>query len=195
MIKRTIKKALLVATLVAMPLMAGDSYEFKTSSLVGIEGGVSSLDYYKNSNAISSVSLGNVGLKLGAETKDFRVFLSGRYFYDPSAEYEYLVTYGGEIQYKFNVSKAFNVYLGANGGYASMRFDPANDGFGPRSLSAPYFGGDIGTNIHLGDATDLEIGGRVMSIQATHTSSTYGDYHIGNIVNVYASLIFKWKMD
>ena len=195
MIKNTIKLVVLLFTLATVPLMAGESYDFETTSLVGIEGGASSLDYYKNSNAISSVGLANVGLKLGAETKDFRIFLSGRYFYDSSAEYEYLVTYGAEVQYKFNVSKAFNLYLGANGGYASMRFNPVNDSFGPRSLSSPYFGGDIGANIHLSDATDFEIGGRVMSIQATHNGGTFGNYHIGNIVNVYASLIFKWKMD
>ena len=195
MIKNRLKAILVLAILATVPLMAENSYEFQTKSLIGIEGGYSSLDSHKNNQAINSIGLANLGIKIGAETEDFRVFLSGRYFYDPSAEYEYLVTYGAEIQYKFNVSKAFNIYLGANGGYSSMRFDPANDGFGPRSLSAPYFGGDIGTNIHLNDATDFEIGGRVMSIQATHTSSTYGDYHIGNIVNVYASLIFKWKMD
>ena len=195
MIKNTIKLVVVLATLATAPLMAEDNYEFETNSLVGIEGGASSLDYYKNSSAISRVSLANVGLKLGAETKDFRVFLSGRYFYDPSAEYEYLITYGAELQYKLNVSKAFNLYMGVNGGYASMRFDPTNDAYGPRSLSAPYFGGDVGTNIHLGETTDLEIGGRAMRIHAIHNGGASGNYNIGNIVNVYASLIFKWTMD
>ncbi|MDF1876755.1 hypothetical protein JHD47_02875 [Sulfurimonas sp. SAG-AH-194-L11] len=195
--KKELTRIVLSLAFIGTTLVAAGvpSYETNVKSLVGIEGGYSSLDYNKNSQVIQSVSLSNLGLKLGAETKDFRVFLSGRYFYDSTAEYEYLTTYGGEIQYKFNPSKAFNFFIGVNGGFASMRFDPAADNFGPRSVSGPYFGGDLGANIHLGREMDLELGGRVMSIQATHTSATYGDYNIGNIVSVYASLIFKWTMD
>lgn len=194
--KKELQKIALSLVLIGSTLSAGSipSYEANTNSLVGIEGGYSSLDYNKDTQSITSVGLANLGLKVGAESKDYRVFLSGRYFYDVNAEYEYLTTFGAEIQYKFNPSKAFNFFIGANGGYSAMRFD-TGDGFGPRSIAAPYFGADVGTNIHITKGMDFELGGRVMSIQATHVSDTYGDYNIGNIVNVYASLIFKWQMD
>jgi hypothetical protein len=189
--KKELQKIILSLVLVGSTLVAEIE---DTKSLVGLEGGYSTLDYNQDTQAITSLALSSIGLKLGAETKDFRVFLSGRYFYDSTAKYEYLTTYGAEIQYKFNPSRAFNFFLGANLGYASMRFD-MNDTFGPRTISSPYFGGDLGTNIHLGKSTDLEIGGRVMSIQATHTSNSSPNYTVGNIVNVYASVIFKWQMD
>ena len=199
MIKNNIKKIVLGVVLLTTPLIAG--YEFNTKSLVGIEGGASTLDFENGlnlNNTQGSVGLANLGLKLGAETEDFRAFLSGRYFYDSSNKYDYLTTFGVEIQYKFNVSKAFNIYMGANGGLANAKFrGTASNGVEEtfsRTISDPYFGGDIGTNIHLGDATDIEIGGRVMSIQATNTKNTTS-YRVGNIVNVYASLIFKWQMD
>ncbi len=194
--KNKLKKMVFSLALLGSTLSVADmsSYEPDTKSLVGIEGGYSRLDYNKDTQAITSVRLVNAGLKLGAETQDFRAFISGRYFYDSSAKYEYLTTFGGELQYKFNVSKVFDLFLGVNGGYAFLRFD-TGDGFGPRSVASPYFGGDIGGNVHLGKKLDLELGGRVMSIQATHNSVAYGDYNIGNIVNAYASLIFKWQMN
>lgn len=194
--KKIVRNTLLGLALLGTSVVADEVKQEQghTKSLVGIEAGYSSLDYNKANQAIQNVNLSNLGLKIGAETEDFRAFVSARYFYDSSSKYEYLVTYGGELQYKFSPIDLMNFFIGANVGMASMRFD-ANDGFGPRSLSSPYFGGDLGTNIHLGNTTDLEIGARVMSIQGTHTSATYGDYTIGNIVNVYASLIFKWQMD
>ena len=199
MIKINIKKIVLGIALLATPLMA--DYEFNTKSLVGIEGGASTLDFENGvnlNNTQGSTSIANLGLKLGAETEDFRAFLSGRYFYDSSNKYDYLTTFGVEIQYKFNVSKIFNIYMGVNGGFANAKFrgtdiNGVEETFS-RTISDPYFGGDIGTNIHLGNTTDLEIGGRIMSVQATNTKNSVS-YRIGNIVNVYASLIFKWQMD
>jgi len=135
---------------------------------------------------------------LGAETKDFRVFLSGRYFYDSSSSYDYIVTYGAEIQYKFNVSKVFNVYMGANAGIANLAFRASGESF-TRTISDPYFGGDLGVNIHLGDSVDWELGGRVMSIQADNirkdSTGVSKTYHVNEIVSAYTSIIFKWKMD
>jgi len=194
MIKSNIKKIVLGVALLATPLMAG--YEFQTKSLVGIEGGGSTLDYEQGTNLNNtqgSTGLANLGLKLGAETEDFRAFLSGRYFYDPSNRYDYMTTFGVEIQYMFNVSKAFNIYMGGNGGIANAKWREDGETFS-RTISNPYFGGDIGTNIHLGKSTDLELGGRVMSIQATNTKNGTSS-RINNIINVYASIIFKWKMD
>jgi len=194
MIKRNIKKVVLGMALLATPLMA--DYGYKAQSLVGIEGGFSQLDYENgtsDANEQYDTNLANLGIKIGAETEDFRAFISGRYFFDSSKQYDYLTTFGLELQYKFNVTEVFNVYLGANGGVANAKFRAENEDFS-RTFSDPYIGGDLGANIHLGSSTDLEIGARVMSIQATNTKNDVS-YRIGNIVNAYASLIFKWQMN
>jgi len=198
MIKNRIKKVVLGLVLTASSLMAldMDDYEFQTSSLVGIEGGYSALGYEygtPTNNSTNRLWIGNMGLKLGAETKDFRVFLSGRYFYDSSSSHDYIVTYGAEIQYKFNVTKIFNIYMGANAGIANMAFRATGESY-TRTISDPYFGGDMGMNIHLGDSVDWELGGRVMSIQADNLKNGK-TYHVNQIVSAYTSLIFKWKMD
>ncbi|SFV61219.1 hypothetical protein MNB_SM-4-955 [hydrothermal vent metagenome] len=197
MINTGLKTIILSLVLLGSTLSAGtSSYEPNTKSLVGLEGGYSSLDYESGVNLNNSqgdTGLANLGLKIGAETRDFRVFLSGRYFYDSSSRYDYLTTIGGEIQYKFNPSKAFNIFLGVNAGLANAKTRIEGESFS-RTFSDFYVGGDLGTNIHLGKATDLELGARVMSIQSTNTKNDVS-YRIGNIVNVYASLIFKWSMD
>lgn len=197
MIKNRLKKTLISIVLVGTSLMAENSESaYATTSLLGIEGGYSSLGYENSTSASNkdyNAGLANIGLKIGAETKDFRVFLSGRYFNDTDDSFSYITTYGGEIQYKFNVSKKFNLFIGVNGGIASMKFKaPAETA--SRTISDPYLGGDLGLNIHFGDSTDLEFGGKIMSIQATNTKNNVS-YLMGNMVTGYASLIYKWKMD
>jgi len=191
-------KQLVVSTLLlASSLYGGNSsYEFKTKSLVGIEGGYSDLNYEfgtSTNNVISDIGVTNVGLKIGAETDDFRVFLSGRYFYDSSTKYEYIVTYGAEIQYKFNMAEFMNAYIGANAGVANVQFRATGENFS-RTISDPYVGGDIGVNIHVTDSMDWEIGARVMSIQADNIRNGI-TYHINQITSGYTSIIFKWEMD
>jgi hypothetical protein len=197
MIKNTIKNFLFAGSLIGASLGAQDiAYNTDTFSLVGIEGGLSSLDYEggtRLNNTQNSTSLANVGLKLGAESKDYRIFISGRYFYDPSKDYDYIVTYGGELQYKFNLSQEINFFIGVNAGYASMKFRASNETFS-RIYNDPYVGGDLGTNISIGKSVDLEFGARVMSIQANNTINKV-TYRVNNIISGYASIIFKWKMD
>ena len=192
MIKNKLKIALLALSLSASSLVA-DSFT-DANSLVGIEGGYSSIGYENETTSKQYNSgIGQVGLKLGAESKDYRVFLSGRYQVNGDDAFEYMATYGGEFQYKFNVSKAFNLFMGINGGIASMKFKAEGE-TASRTISDPFVGGDLGANIHLGKATDLEFGGRVMSIQATNVKAS-DSYLVGNMFTGYASLIFKWKMD
>ena len=197
MIKNRLKTVVLGLALTASSLMADMSnYEFQTNSLVGVEGGYNALGYEygtPTNNDIKRTWVGHGGLKLGAETKDFRVFLSGRYYYDSSSAHDYIVTYGAEIQYKFNVTKIFNVYMGANGGIANMAFRAGGESF-TRTISDPYFGGDLGINVHLGKSVDWELGGRVMSIQADNLREGK-TYHVNQLVTAYTSIIFKWKMD
>jgi len=197
MIKNKIISLLLASSLIGVSLNAqSPDFDTDTFSLLGLEGGYSSLDYEggtRLNNTQNRVSLAHAGLKLGAETQDFRVFISGRYYYDQNRDYDYIVAYGGELQYKFNVAEAINFFIGANAGYASMKFRASGETFS-RTFNEPYFGGDAGTNIHMGKSVDLEIGARVMSIQGENTINNV-TYRVGNIVSGYASLIFKWQMD
>lgn len=196
MIKNRLKTLLVGATLIGTSLLADTStYDFGSHSLVGIEGGYSRLGYEygtRASNNVNSVWISHAGLKIGAETEDFRVFLSGRYFYDSSRVHDYIVTYGGEFQYKFNATKVFNFYMGVNAGIANLKFRSSTESYS-RTISDPYFGGDLGINIHLGSKVDWEIGGRVMSIQADNTRDGK-TYHVNEIVSAYSSIIFKWQM-
>jgi len=194
MIKNKIQVVLLGVALTATSLFADISnYEFQTKSLVGIEGGLNSVDYvYNSANSPQTTTLSSAGLKIGAETRDFRVFLSARYLFDTGNDYDYIVTYGGEVQYKFNAFEFLNFYIGLNTGVANIRFTPPVGTY--RTITSPYFGGDIGTNIHLGNSTDLEIGARTMSIQETNTIDGI-DYRFNDIITGYVSVIFKWQMD
>ncbi|MEA1983599.1 MAG: hypothetical protein U9N39_08635 [Campylobacterota bacterium] len=197
MIKSRLQKVLLGLVIVSSSLMSDTSiYRNESNSLVGIEGGIDALNYeygVRTNNTINNTWLGHAGLKIGAESKDFRVFLSGRYFYDNESRHDYIMTYGAEIQYKFNISKFFNAYMGANAGIANMAFRANGENF-TRTISDPYYGGDLGFNIHLGKQVDWELGGRVMSIQADNIREGK-TYHVNQIVSAYTSIIFKWKMD
>lgn len=201
MINKRLKKVLLGVTLLSSTLFAG-SFDVSddTRSLVGIEGGYSALGYEHGTNFTlqDSATLLQMGLKVGAESEHYRVFISGRYMKDNDSKFDYITTYGVELQYKFNVTKELNFFIGANGGIANMKFKGVDSVGAPelfsRTLQSPYIGGDLGTNINLFDSTSLELGGRVMSIQAENTKSGM-TYRVNNIVSAYASIIFKWKMD
>ena len=172
MIKKRLKSLAFTISLVGSTLLAqGTEIDSDTFSLVGLEGSYSSLDYEngtRTDNIQGSESLGGLGLKLGAESKDFRIFLGGRYFVDSESKYDYIVTYGAELQYKFNVSQIMNIFVGVNGGIANMKFRADGEDFS-RTLQEPYVGGDVGANIHLGRSVDLEIGARILSIEGDNT--------------------------
>ena len=191
MIKNKLQKAIISVAFIATSLVASDS---STNSLVGIEGGYSSVGYENTTTPNQyTAGIGQLGLKLGAESKDYRVFLSGRYLVSGDGTFDYIAAYGGELQYKFNISKAFDLFIGVNGGVASMKFTAEGE-TASRTISDPFVGGDLGANIHLGKTTDLEFGGRVLSIQATNDKPA-ASYLVGNRFTGYASLIFKWQMD
>ena len=194
MIKNKMKIIILGVALSATSLFADiASYEFNTKSLVAIEGGYNSVDYvYNKANTPQSTDLENVGVKIGAETRDFRVFLSTRYLFNSGEEYDYIITYGGEFQYKFNAFEDLNFFIGLNAGMADIRFSPSSGAYS--SLRSSYIGGDLGTNVHLSDSVDLELGARIMSMQESSVIDSI-EYKFNNIISGYASIILKWQMD
>lgn len=194
--RKKLMKVILAAFLTVTPLMAEVSeYEYNTYSLLGFEGGYSSFDVEKNvagsAAEIKKYQFGHGGMKIGAQTDNYRLFLSGRYF--NLEDFDYANTMGVEAQYLFNFASFANFYLGVNGGIANMRFAPTGESTS-RTISDPYIGGDAGFNIHLGDSADFEFGARVMSIQAENVQGST-TYKFDSIVSGYASIIFKYKMD
>jgi len=174
-----------------MPLAASE-YAFDTHSLFAIEGGASSVDIDVTGPTDATVedsAVANVGIKLGAQSENYRVFLSARY-YDVQ-DIESLYTVGGEIQYLFNFSKYANFFIGGNIGEAFIQIKEDSG-----SAKSMYYGGDVGFNIHASKTFDIELGGRYMQLSETVTpvGSAYS-YDFNYIATGYASLIIKWQMD
>jgi len=162
-----------------------------TYSLVGIEGGYNSVDVDMGESSNSKHKMPYAGLKLGAQTDEYRLFTSVRYF--SGDDFDYITTYGLELQYLLNFSKSVNFYFGINTGIANIKYSPVN-GEKYRTTSDGYFGGDAGISMHLSDTTDLEIGLRYIDIGASNTIKNV-TYTFNSMTHGYASLIYKFQID
>ncbi len=195
--KNRLSKIVLSTLLVAGSLMAESSDNFYTSgySLIGVEGGFSGLDVERNDGVnpatINNYNMYHGGLKIGAQSDNYRLFLSARYF--AADDFDYATTYGVEAQYLFHVSSKANIYMGINTGIINMRYLPENELYS-RTISEGYFGGDIGANVHLSETIDLELGVRVLALDASNTIDNR-TYTFDNMITAYTSVIFKFKMD
>ncbi len=145
-------------------------YIYDTKSLVAIESG------YSISNNDNDSSKINFGLKLGAESNEYRIFIGARRHNRELDKSIY--TYGVDFQYIFNFSQYANMYIGVNGGSANIVNEDE------KRVYEVYYGGDIGFNIHANKLIDVEIGSKIIKIEETKSIS-YG----------YISLIIKYKMD
>lgn len=183
--KNSLSKIVLVAMMIVSPLVAGYSYD--THSLFAIEGGVSDVSLEAAGGVYDEKEMANIGLKIGAQTDDYRVFLSGRYY--AVDDLSSLSTFGGEVQYMFNFSEPVNFFLGVNGGLAKIK--AATAGFPSESTSELYYGIDTGFNFHATKLIDLEVGVRYMGLQDAVVAGVIVD----DIVTAYASVIIKWNMD
>ena len=195
MIKKVVQKVVLAGLVLTTPLMAEFDFNKDMYSLLAFEGGYSSFDVEKNDTltpaTITKYDMMHAGLKIGAQSKNYRVFLSGRYY--NADNFDYATTIGAELQYMFNFSSFANFYVGVNGGIANMRFTTPTE-TKSRTISDPYYGGDAGFNLHITKSFDFELGARVMQIQAENKIGAVS-FKFDNLVSGYASLIFKYKMD
>ena len=193
MIKKILASAVLTSMLATPALMAeSNPYEVDTYSLVGFEGAYGSFDYERSTTAkAEQINLNGGGVKIGAQSENYRLFVSIR-GYD-AGEFNYARTYGVEGQYMFNFSKFANFYIGVNAGTTDMEL---RDALTKDTVKVydPYVGGDAGFNIHLGDMADLELGARIMNLNSDVTVGTT-NYSFENLISGYASIIFKYKMD
>ena len=188
--KKRLTKIALAASLLSMPVLAGaDEY----NSLLGFEGGYSNIDIEANPSTeqIQQNGFGNVGIKVGAESENYRMFLSARYY--DAKDFNKLDTIGAEFQYKFNFSKKANFFLGANIGKAYVKVAKKN-AVPSAEMNTGYLGADAGFNFHASELIDLELGARYMRLNENITQGTY-TYDLSSFTTAYASIIIKWKMD
>ena len=183
--KNSLSKIVLATMIATAPLVAGE-YSFNSSSLFAIEGGMTNVNTESGVGDYDEEELASVGLKVGGQTDNYRVFLAGRY-YDVD-NLSHLVTYGVEVQYLFNFSEPVNFFIGGNAGQANLKV--ARPGVPSESVSEMYYGGDAGFNIHASELIDIEIGARYMSLDLV-TSGVKVD----KMVAGYASVIIKWDMN
>lgn len=192
MIKNRLSKALVAAAMCSSAAMA-DTVIYPDYSLIGIEGGMTSInsDISTTSHSITK-TVQNIGIKIGAESYNYRIFLTADYYTNPDSSYDYVGTYGGELDYLLNVSTKMNLYIGVNAGIANMKFKAPNETT-KRLISNPYYGADAGLNFHASKLIDLELGARLMMLDATNTKNNV-TYTFNNFVTGYASIIFKYEM-
>ena len=196
MIKNRLSKALVAAAMLSSAAMA-DTVIYPDYSLIGIEGGMTSInsdvdDYNANTSDSVSKTVQNIGIKIGAESYNYRIFLTADYYTNPDSSYDYMGTYGGELDYLLNVSTKMNLYIGINAGIANMKFKAPNE-TSKRLISDPYYGADAGLNFHASKLIDLELGARLMMLDATNTKNNL-TYTFNNFITAYASIIFKYEM-
>jgi len=191
--KNKFSKIVISALLVSSSIMADDSvisYSYDGAySFVAIESLAGRLDV-EGPTSIDKYNMYGGGVKIGAQTDSYKIYLNANY-YDADG-FDYMATYGVGLQYMFKFSKVMNAFLGVNTGMANMRFLKSVGT--SRTISDPYIGGEAGLNLHLGDDLDLEIGARLLSIDATNTINGV-TYTFDNMLTGYASINFKWKMD
>ncbi len=190
--KKVLKNIVVSTLLTGSSLFAQSSSILDTSkSLVGFEGGIGGVDVQSSAISDGYESVGHGGLKIGAQTEDYRLFLSGRYYRGDN--FDSISTVGVELQYLFHIASFADFFIGANAGLASISYtDVANV---DREVSNMYYGGGAGLNFMLSDLVDFEIGARIMSLQEADNTIGGVTYTFDDIVSGYASIIFKYEMD
>ena len=192
MIKNRLSKALISAMMLSSVVMA-DTVIYPDYSLIGIEGGSTRINYdISNKSSTVSKSVQNIGIKIGAESYNYRIFLNANYYTNPDSSYYYIGTYGAELDYLLNVSTKMNLYIGANAGIANIKFKAPKETT-KRIISNPYYGVDTGLNFHATKLIDLELGVRLMMLDAINTKNNI-TYTFNNFATAYASIVFKYDM-
>jgi hypothetical protein len=192
--KKRFTKIALAASLLSMPAIAGAN---EYTSLFAIEGGYNKVTADVADTApvqtysVQDSKLGSVGLKLGAQGENFRIFLSARY-YDAN-NFSKLNTLGAEVEYLFHFSKPVSFFISANAGKAFMKVS-STPHYAAVSTNEYCYGGGAGFNLTVTDLVDVEIGARYIDLDSQVTQGT-ATYKFDSITSAYASIIFKYQMD
>lgn len=185
-----LRKLLLAGLFVASVSYANSyDYRFESKSLVGFEGSYSSIDVEDATNVTTKENPLSMGLKIGAQTHDVRLFLSFRNI--NAADFNTAYMYGAELQYLFNFSEKMNFFVGGNTGRLSINYDDAAST--EHKFTTKYIGGDIGLNLHLSENVDFELGTRIITLSESQDTSS--SYKFSDMTTNYISLIIRYEMD
>ena len=128
-------------------------------------------------------TIGAGGLKLGGESEDYRLFLSGRFHAVP--DYDSVTTLGLEMQYLMRAGENFNVFLGINAGSMWSQLTAGSTEYSTRST---YAGGDAGVNIDITQNFGVELGARLNKSLSNSDNPASIDY----LAEAYMSLVLKF---
>ncbi len=194
MLKKVLSSAILLA---AMNASAGENYfanEWDAKGLIAIEGAGGSINLIaKDATTITtseSTSAGAVSLKLGGESRDYRLFLAGTYYLldAPNTSKSTAASLGLQIDYLIRAGEHFNIFMGLNGGgiYSDFENDSTGVTFYESNTDA-YAGAQAGVNIDIIDTLGIELGARYK-----HVFAADDVYTIDNMYEGYAAIVFKF---
>ncbi|MEA3228483.1 MAG: hypothetical protein U9P38_05345 [Campylobacterota bacterium] len=195
MLKIGLEKALFAIFFMTTTLMGGD-YTFESNSLVGIEGGFSRISNevtIGNDYSVNKDNGANIALKIGGQTRNYRLYLNARYYMDFNDKFDYITTYGAEGQYIFNITSGNDFFIGVEGGILNMKFQLENEKIS-RTISDPYLGAGAGFGFDVGESFYLELGTRILNVDAINTNNNIS-YQFNNIISAYMSVVVKYHMD
>jgi len=191
MMKKVLSTAILLASVTAG---AGENYfsnEWDAKGLIAIEGSAGSLSLV-NQNATSitvddSTGSGSLALKLGGESKYYRLFVEGRYYMLDASGYESskASSLGLQIDYLIRAGEHFNIFMGLNGGGIFSTFK--GPGTAQFTNQDAYMGAQVGANIDILDSLGVELG-----VRAKHAFTENDVTAITNGFEGYAALVFKF---
>ncbi|WP_345986091.1 outer membrane beta-barrel protein [Sulfurimonas sp. HSL-1656] len=176
MLKKIVLPALLVLGMNAY------AEEDAAKGLIGVEFGYVDTNYNTegfSGDETSEVGTGSLGLKLGAESRNYRVFIDSSFWY--TDQYKKAGKIGASLQYLIPLGDAFNIFMGLNGGVINSIGDTDVD---------PYYGADLGVNLNLSESFGIELGARYCDV-----SDSNADLAITDMVQGYISAIFKFSSD
>jgi len=193
MLKKVFSSVVLLA---AMNASAGENYfanEWDAKGLIAIEAAGGSMNLKDQSPTVvaaeEDVADASVALKLGGESKYYRLFVEGRYYMVDQGSFESIeaASLGLQIDYLIRAGEHFNIFMGLNGGGIYSQFqDTATPSLQQTNKDA-YAGAQAGVNIDIINNLGIELGER-----AKYVFSEDNVYSISNMYEGYAAIVFKF---
>ena len=182
----------LATTAQAAESSALDNWGVKT--IIGIEGGFGQTSIETNATGATNQTpyLGGLGLKLGAEGQEYRIYIDGRYYIIDGVEFAF--SGGATIQYIFRFSNFMNYFVGIEAGVTSFRYKVENESFTRETGLQLYYGANTGFNFDITDSVGIELGGRYMVMDAANTKDGVLT-KIPYIAEGYLAIDFKYVME
>ena len=197
MMKKVLSSAILLASVAAG---AGENYfsnEWDAKGLIAIEGSGGSMSLtQQNASTITtddSTGAGSVALKLGGESKYYRLFLEGRYYMLDASGFESskAASLGLQVDYLIRAGEHFNIFMGLNGGGIYSKFEEkkvsGSTSSNQHTNQDGYVGAQAGVNIDIIENLGIELGGR-----AKYVFTDDDVYAISNAYEGYVAIVFKF---